>query len=152
MKNEEVVNQVISAIETKNWEHVEKHLTDDFSFSGTVAQPINKKQWVDFQRAIHTGLPDMKYNADKPTLKSDNKVSVKVKLTGTHTADMPAPLPGHKGIPVTGKKVQLPLEELEFTLKDDKISSLYVKPVPHGGVNGIVEQLEGVKMTQAEKK
>lgn len=141
MENLKVVSQVISDIEKKNWEGVEKNLTDDFTFSGAVPQPIGKKEWVSVHRAIQTGIPDLKMNLQKPTEKG-NKVTAKLKLTGTHTAEIPAPLPGMKSIPTTGRKVVLPEEDVEFTFQGDKISGLYVKPVPHGGVQGIIEQLK----------
>ena len=55
MKKEEIVQEVISALERKNWEKVEQQLTEDFTFSGSVPKPINKKDWVEVHRTIHNG-------------------------------------------------------------------------------------------------
>lgn len=140
MKQEEIVSEVFSALEKKNWDKVEMQLSEDFTFSGAVPKPISKKEWVGVQRALQTGLPDLKFNLKQVKAKGD-KVTAKVKLEGTHTSEMPSPMPGVKPIPRTGKKVALPEEELEFTFKGDKISNLHVKSVAHGGVNGILEQL-----------
>ena len=141
MKNEEIVNEVITALEKRNWENVEKKLTDNFTFSGAVPKPISKKEWVGVQRAIQSGIPDLKFNLRQVTTKGD-KVVAKVQLSGTHSADMPAPIPGAKAYPSTGKKIQMPEEEIEFTIVGDKISNLNVKPTPHGGVPGLLEQIE----------
>ena len=140
MKQEEIVNEVMSALEKRNWDKVEMQLSDDFTFSGAVPKPIGKKEWVGVHRALQTGIPDLKFNLRQVSLKGD-KVTAKVKLQGTHTVDMPPPMQGVKAIPITGKKIQLPEEELEFTFKGNKISNINVKPVPHGGVPGILEQL-----------
>ena len=144
MKQEEIVNEVFSALEKRNWEHVERKLADDFTFSGAVQKPISKKEWVGVQRAIQSGIPDLRFNLHQVVAKGD-KVMAKVKLSGTHSADMPAPIPGEKSYQKTGKRVELPEEELEFTISGDKISKLYVKPVPHGGVKGLLEQIANEK-------
>ncbi len=144
MENLKFVKEVISDLERRNWDKVENNLSNDFTFTGAVSQPINKKQWVGVHRALQTGMPDLKFNLQQVRVVGDNKVAAKVKLTGTHTAEMPATLPGTKPIPATGRKIALPEEDIEFTLKGDKISSLYVKPVDHGGVKGILDQLEAV--------
>lgn len=141
MKKEEIVQEVISALERKNWEKVEQQLTEDFTFSGSVPKPINKKDWVEVHRTIQSGIPDLKFNLHQVIAKGD-KVLAKVNLEGTHTVDMPAAkFMDAKSIPKTGKKLRLPEEELEFSFTGDKISNLSVKPVPHGGVRGIYEQL-----------
>ena len=145
MEKLKIVNEVITNLEKRNWENVENKLTNDFTFSGAVDKPIDKKQWVGVHKAIQAGIPDLKFNLQQMEQKGDNKITAKVKLTGTHTANMPSPLPGANSIPATGKRVSLPEEELEFTLNGDKISGLFVKPVPHGGVMGIIEQIQGVE-------
>jgi len=140
MKQEEIVNEVFSALEKKNWSKVEKQLSDDFTFSGALPKPITRTEWFGVQQALQSGVPDLRFNLHQVTVKGE-KVTAKVKLQGTHTAEMPSPLPGVKSIPKTNKKIELPVEELEFTFKGNKISKLYVKPVPHGGFHGILEQL-----------
>lgn len=141
MKKEEIVNEIFSALEKKNWDKVEQKLTEDFTFSGAVPKPISKKDWVGVHRAIQTGIPDLRFNLRKVSVKGD-KVIATVKLEGTHTIELP-PLTamGTKPIPPTGKKIQLPEEEIELTFAGDRISNLNVKPVPHGGVQGILEQI-----------
>src|SRR5258708_6184927 len=134
MKKEEIVNEVISALERKNWETLESRLADDFTYSGALPKPIQKRDFVGVQRALHSGMPDLKFNLHQVAAKGD-KIICKVKLEGTHSATLPPPMEGYKPIPSTGKKVTLPEEELEFTFSGEKISNLYVKPVPHGGVN-----------------
>ncbi len=143
MENIKIVNTVLSEMENKNWEKAESYLTEDFKFSGAVAEPLGRKEWVGVQKALQTGIPDLKFNLGHTVAKDKNKVTAKLKLTGTHTSELPSPMPGMKAIPTTGKKLALPEEEVEFTFEGSKISGLYVKPVAHGGMKGIIEQLAG---------
>jgi predicted ester cyclase len=145
MKHEQIVNDVISSLEKRNWERLNAQLADNFTFSGTVSQPLKKNEWVGVQRAIQSGMPDLRFNLHQVIAKGD-KVMAKVKLSGTHSKELPATPPvTNKPIPSTGKKVELPEEEVEFSFEGDKISKFYVKPVAHGGVNGILEQLNDRK-------
>lgn len=144
MDNLKLVNEVISDLEKRNWENVENKLTDNFKYSGAVPQPIDKKQWMNVQRSLQKGLPDLRLNLKQVELKGPNRVTGRLKLTGTHTGEMPAItfIPGAKSIAATGKKVTLPEELVEFTFEGDKISGLYVEPVAHGGVRGVIEQIQ----------
>ena len=141
MKKEEVLTQVISAVEGKSWETAERNLAEDFTFTGAVPRPLGKEEWIKVNQAIISGLPDLRYNLKQITQKGDDKLSAKVKLTGTHVYEMPSIFQGQKPIKSTGKKVELPEEEIEVTFKGDKISGLDVKPVSDGGVRGILTQL-----------
>jgi hypothetical protein len=141
MKNQEVLKEVITAIENKRWDTVEQKLTTDFTFSGSVPQPIDKKQWVNVHRALSTGIPDLRMNLHDVTPAGD-KVKAKVQLSGTHTATLPPTVPGSKSYPSTGSKVKLPVEEIEVSFNGDKISKFQVRPVAHGGVQGLIEQIE----------
>jgi predicted ester cyclase len=142
MKHEQIVTEVISALEKKNWGKVTEKLTDDFTFKGAMPKPLKRNEWVGVQRAIQSGMPDLRFNLHQVALKGD-KVVAKLTLSGTHTRELPStPMLTNNPIPSTGKKIQLPEEEVEFTFKGDKISELYVKPIEHGGVKGILEQME----------
>ncbi|MCC7233074.1 MAG: ester cyclase [Bacteroidia bacterium] len=140
MKQEEVVNQLANAIESKNWNKAEAQLTEDFQFSGAVPTPINKKEWLNVQRAIQTGIPDLKLNIRVTEAKGD-KVYAKASLAGTHTADMPVTIPGSHPATKTGKKIKMPEETLEFTIRGEKIAKIHVTPVANGGVPGLLEQV-----------
>jgi hypothetical protein len=141
MLYEEITRQVMTDLENKKWENVEKKLTDDFTFTGGAPKPISKKDWLQVHKALATGMPDLKMNLSNPVLKDGTQVEAHVKLSGTNTADLPPVLPGTASLPKTGKKVQLPEETVRFTFKGDKISNLHVTPVAHGGVQGVLEQL-----------
>lgn len=141
MKHKQIVSEVVQELEKRHWDTVSNQLADNFTFSGAVPTPINKQQWLGVHRAIQTGIPDLKFNLHDVTEKGD-KVIAKVQLSGTNSADMPAPIPGIKPvIPKTNKSIRLPEETLEFSFTGDKISGIYVKPVAHGGVSGVLEQL-----------
>ena len=62
MKHEELVTEVMSSLEKRNWSQVEKYLSDNFTFSGAVPKPVSKSEWVNVQRALQSGIPDLKFN------------------------------------------------------------------------------------------
>ena len=89
-------------------------------------------------------MPDFKFNYKIGDVR-DNIVETKVKLTGTHFKDMPAPAPGLHTIPATNKTLKMPEERVTFTIKDNKIDKLHLESVPGGGLPGVLKQL-GVTM------
>ena len=142
MENLKIVNQVIENLEKRNFDKVETYLTDNFTYGGSVPKTLDKKEWIGMQKTLQTGFPDLKLKVDQAVEKGKDKVIGKLIVSGTHSADLPSLLPGMKAIHTTGKKITMPAEEFEFTFSGDKVSALKMKPVSHGGVMGIVEQLQ----------
>lgn len=70
-----------------------------------------------------------------------------MRITGTHTKEMTAPIPGIKNIPATGKAVSMPEEEAYLTVKDGKIIRMELEKVPGGGLPGILKQI-GAKIPE----
>ncbi len=145
MKKEQVLTTTLSEMEQKHWDNAEKNLSEDFKFEGGTSQPMGKKEWIQVHRALQSGMPDLKFNLQDVIPKSEDKLAAKVKVTGTHTSMLPPVLQGSEPLEATGKKVELPKEEVEVTFSGDKISRVYVYPVEHGGVPGIIEQLTARK-------
>ncbi len=142
LKRQEVLNKVISGIEQQNWDKVERNLTDNFRYQGGVPRPLSKNEWIKVQRVLHAGMPDLRFHLHDVAPENDYKLKAKIKVTGTHTSELPPFTKGVKPLRATGKKIEMPDEEMEVVFSGDKIWSLNLKPAPHGGINGILEQLD----------
>src|SRR5438552_8953767 len=109
MNAQEVTQEVVNRIEAQDFDGALKLLTDDFTFSGAVPQPINGQQWIGVHRALGAAMPDLRMNYSGA---GDGNGSVKgtVQLSGTHTAELSVPIPGLPRVPATGKSIKLPTE------------------------------------------
>ncbi len=138
------IKEGLAAIEAGDFKKLDGMLADDYVMTGPVPQPVSKKEFIGLQSALHTAIPDWKFNPSD--FKEDgDKVTVNFQITGTQTGELSLPMPGLPKIPPSGKKVSLPKEQSTFTVKNGKLARLEVSSTPNGGLNGILSQL-GVKM------
>lgn len=135
-----VVQAFYAATEAGDMARIESYMTDDFTFSGPVPKPIGKTEYLALQGALLAAMPNWKLNAKNFKVQG-NKVTVTVQVTGTHTATLSSIRPGMSPIPASGKKIALPEERVNITVRDNKLASLEVGQVPGGGVPGILAQI-----------
>ncbi|MDR3609114.1 MAG: ester cyclase [Ignavibacteriaceae bacterium] len=140
MENTKIVEELFQSIEKNDFTRAESLLSKDFKITGIGPEGLGAKEFLGVHKAFNKGMPDFKFNY-KIGSESQNIVEAKVKLTGTHTKEMPGPIPGIHTIPATNKSLRMPEEKVKVTLKDGKIVNLYVENVPGGGVPGILKQL-----------
>jgi predicted ester cyclase len=141
MKPTDILREHWKAIEEKNFDKARTFLSEDFTFSGPVPNPIGTKDYIDVHRSLLQGIPDWRFNANIVGEQQD-KVAAKVRVTGTHTANLSLPFLGDTGtIRPTGKKLALPEEKVEVVIKGDKISRMTVEHVSGGGVPGLLNQM-----------
>lgn len=140
MKPSEVVIAFMTAIEAENYSTAESLISDKMEVYGVSPLPLGKKEYLGVHRALSSGLPDFKFNY-KVTKEEGNTVYVTVHLTGTHTREMQAPVPGMNNIPATGKSVNMPEEPSKVTVAGDQVVRIDLQPVPGGGVPGLLKQI-----------
>ena len=140
MEQDKVVERFFKSIEKNDFKAAESCLTSNFKVTGVGPEPLGAKEYLGVHKAFNTGMPDFKFNYKIGDVR-DNIVETKVKLTGTHFKDMPAPIPGLHNIPATNKTVRMPEERVTFTIKDNKIDKLHLESVPGGGLPGVLKQL-----------
>lgn len=133
--------KVFELIEAKDTQAAMDLLTDDFTFSGPVPEPINGQQWLGLQSKLSDAFPDFSFNLQEGAHQHGDAVHCVVKLSGTHEAELDLSPMGMPVVPATGKSFQLPEEAMFVTVVGDKISSVKSDPVPGGGVKGILSQL-----------
>ena len=59
----DTIKAVFEAMETKDFDKMAAMVSDDFTFSGPIPEPVGKEKWVGLQRALLNGFPDWKFNA-----------------------------------------------------------------------------------------
>jgi hypothetical protein len=139
----DVLKQVMAAVEAGDFAKVDKMTAADFVFEGPVPEPVGKAQWLGLQQALGVAIPDWKFNPTGMTEDGDT-VHVTFAITGTHTGTLNLPmLPGP--VAATGKKISLPSEPSDFTVKNGMLTHIMVHTGPGGGVTGILQQI-GVPM------
>jgi hypothetical protein len=146
MVNTRVVEDFLTAIERNDFTRAETYLSNDFTVTGVAPEALTAKEYLDVHKALGKGMPDLIFNY-KILRDRNNVVDLKVKITGTHSKEMPAPLPGMTNIPATNKFVRMPEESMKFTVKDKKLTTLHLDKVTGGGLTGILKQI-GVEIPE----
>ncbi|MEJ2635584.1 MAG: ester cyclase [Calditrichia bacterium] len=149
MKASEVVSKLISAIESEDYSAAEKLINKSGAVTGVGPNPISLDEFLNVHRALSSGLPDFRFN-HKIITEDGNRVMATVHLTGTHSREMKAPLPGMRNIPATNRQVKMPEEHIQIWVDKDKISKIELEKVEGGGLPGILKQL-GVEMPKQAK-
>ncbi|MDP4116438.1 MAG: ester cyclase [Bacteroidota bacterium] len=147
MENTRIVEDFLQAIERNDFTKAETYLARDFKVTGVAPDPLGANEFLGLHRAFNKGMPDFRFNY-KIGKDKNNVVDLKVRLTGTHTKEMPAPIPGLHNITATNKSIKMPEEPIRVTIKDKKITTLHLEQVTGGGLTGLLKQI-GVEMPEA---
>jgi hypothetical protein len=140
MENDKIVEEYFNAIERSDFAKAESYCTKDLKVTGVSPEPLSLTQFLGVHKAFNKGMPDFRFNYKIGSV-SQNIVETKVKLSGTHTKEIPSPIPGVNNIPPTNKSVRMPEEKVRFTFKDNKISGIVLEKVAGGGLPGVLKQL-----------
>lgn len=143
----EMANKLFQAIEAKDTTTAANYLSDDFTFSGPVPEPISGREWMAMHDGLSIAFPDWKFNA-VDLHEEGSKVHGALQITGTHKGELDLSTLGMPNVPATGKAIKLPREEITLTVSNGKFTSLTTPPTDGGGVMGILSQL-GVKVPVA---
>lgn len=146
-KPSDIVLECLHALEEKDYDRASQFLSNDFVFLGVTPEPIKSKDFINVHRHLFQAIPDWRFNFN--VIKEDqNEVNGKVHITGTQSRDLTLPmLPNLGTVHATGKKISLPEEKVQISVKGNKISRFTVERVPNGGVMGILQQI-GVDVHQ----
>jgi predicted ester cyclase len=140
MNELELSKKLLSLIEAKDRASALKLLSDDFTFSGPVPEPISGPMWLGMNEKLSTAFPDWSFNVSD--LKSDGSiVRLAVQISGTHKGELDLSAMGLPKVPATGKKIHLPREEAELKIEGGKVKYFKTGSNPEAGVSGILKQL-----------
>jgi hypothetical protein len=139
MDGTHLVAAAMAAVEAWDMRAVADCLTDDFTYSGS-GRVMNKREFVAVQSALCISLPDFHFNAAK-IHQQGNRVIATVRITGTHLNDLDLSPLGLPVIPATGIYCQLPAEQVEYILVNNKITRITAANTPGRGIPGLLAQL-----------
>ena len=142
----EIVAAFMTALESKEFGTAGGYLSDDFVFSGSTPQPLNKGGFITTMSGLASGIPNLSYHFrdihDIPGQQwQEERVEATIQMTGTQTEGFVLPPLSLPPIPQMGKSVSLPQEHWRFAVRGDKIAMLTTDRVPGGGITGLLGQL-----------
>ncbi|MHA1984229.1 MAG: ester cyclase [Candidatus Hodarchaeales archaeon] len=135
---EELLKKFFEAAEANDFSKVENMVTDSFTFSGPVPEPLGKQGYLAFLKGNSVAFSEFRYNHSNFSESCDN-CTCRVQVSGKHTGELA--IPGMNPIPATNKDFKLPGETVTATFIGEKISKFASDPHPEGGVKVIIKQL-----------
>jgi len=142
MTNIEIANLALDCCESiDKLKNINQYLADNLEFSGPAPDTLNKGQFVEMMSGILRGVANFRFNRKQAREQGNNLVIIPVQITGTHNATLNLPIQGLKPIQATNKQIKLPQEEIHITIKENRITQIYVPKVPGGGIEGLLQQI-----------
>ena len=136
----ELAEKLLSYIEVGDRASALKLLSDDFTFSGPVPEPISGAMWLGLTEKLTKAFPDWAYNVSDLKAEGDI-VHLTAQITGTHKGELDLSDMGLPKVPATGKKIRLPRDEVELKIEGGKVKYFKTSPNPEAGVTGVLKQL-----------
>ncbi len=132
------------AMQFFNVEKTRARITPDTMVSGGVLpQPVPATEALKIVSGLAAAMPDIKTDVTQLTV-NGNQATVKLRWSGTQTAQLSLPVPGMPTVPASGKKVSV-MDGFVLTIEGDKVSRMVVESPADGGIPGALAQM-GVKM------
>jgi predicted ester cyclase len=134
---------MMDSIQKGDFESTKTMLADDFQFSGSIPDPINKETWLGMSVNLKAAFPDINYHFKVIGTQGDIVRST-TQLSGTHSGSFNLTDINMGIIPATNKTFSSKPEKTKVTVKENKITSWVVEPTDGAGLKAILGQL-GVK-------
>lgn len=143
MNKRETVQVLMDSIQKGEFELAKSMLADDFQFSGSVPEPLNKDAWLEMSMNLKSAFPDLNYHfkmigTDGDVVRSTTQIS------GTQTGTLNLVNMNMGSTPATNKSVSAKTAKTRITIKQDKITLWAVEPTEGADLTDILSQL-GVK-------
>ena len=113
MNESELAKKLLSLIEAKDRAAAQRLLSDDFTFSGPVPEPISGPMWLGMHEKLGVAFPDWAFNPSDMRVEGDI-VHVTMHITGTHQGELDLSELGLPKVPATGRRIKLPGEKGEL--------------------------------------
>lgn len=136
----EATKKLFALIESRETGAAAELLSDDFTFSGPVPDPINSAAWLGLHDRLNDAFSDFSFNL-RDAQQVGDAAQVTLQLSGTHSSELDLSALDMPNVPTTGKSFELPPESTTVTIEGEKITSIRVAAVEGGGVMGILSQL-----------
>ncbi len=133
------VKRMIACLEKKDVDQAATFMHDDFQCNGPMSDPLNKAQFLGLMKALFSALPDWSFHP-RELKEHDDAVAFKVQISATHGGMLAGIFPGMAPFAATGKKISLPQEQVDCTVKDGKVFTVKVDS-KGGWVGEVLAQL-----------
>jgi SnoaL-like domain len=140
MSNSDVARHAIDLLESQDFDGAAALMTDDFTFEGPVAEPVDREGFIGLSRAMAAAFPDWTFQARDFRERGDT-VTATVNVGGTQTGTLSLPFLGLPDVAPTGSASATRTRPSQMTVRDGKLAGLRVDPVAGGGVPGILSGL-----------
>ena len=136
----DTVKNFVGALESNSLDEAQGFLSDDFIFSGWTPRPLDKKGFLSLITGLKEGIPGLIFNLHN-VAERDEGVTGTMQVTGYQTDSFLIPAMGTPVIPQTANSISLPAEDVTFIVNKGKITSMNIRSVEGGGINGLFNQL-----------
>jgi hypothetical protein len=140
----EIVRMFMSALETSEWENASQYMADHFLMSGWTPRALNKNDFLAIIKGLKEGIPGLIFNLHN-VQEDDGVVNGTIKMTGYQSDSFILPPLGLPPIPQMAASINMPTEDVTYTLEQQQITTMAVHAGPDGGIRGLLRQL-GVEM------
>ena len=140
MTNVEVVLAATVAMERGDFDSARGMMTDDFTFSGPVPEPVDRESFLGLMRGLIAGLPDWSFGM-RDLREDGDVVHGLAHVSGTHIGTISLPFLGIPDLPATGRHAENADEPVTMTVRGGKLAGIHADVGPDGGVAGILRQL-----------
>ena len=140
MNKREIVQAFLDSVQKGDFESARSMLADDFQFSGSLPEPIDRDAWLEMSSSLKSAFPDLDYHF-KVIGTEGNVVRAISQLSGTHTGFFDLTTMNMGMLPPTAKVFSARPEKTKITVKENKISSWAVDPADGAGLKAILGQL-----------
>ena len=140
MNKREIVQALMDSVQKGDFVNAKSMLADDFQFSGSVPEPINKEAWLGMSASLKAAFPDLDYHFKVIGAEGD-VVKSTTQLSGTHNGSFDLTGMNMGVIHATNKAFSAKLEKTKVTVKENKIASWVVEPTEGAGLKAILGQL-----------
>jgi ketosteroid isomerase-like protein len=140
-ESKKFVNEVFSYLAAGDARQAETCIADDFKAT-ILNNPVDKTQYISAFTSLKKGIPDLSIRLhDIEEMGDGSKVYAWLDLSGTHSAEIPASVPGFTRLSPSGKKVTAENVRLEISMRDHKISEIKSVEKGRGVFNEVFSQL-----------
>jgi predicted ester cyclase len=140
MNELDIAKKLASYIERRDWDSARNLLSNDFTFSGPVPEPMNGAEWIGMHEKLGAAFPDWAFNLSDIRVEGDI-VHATMHITGTHRGELDLSDLGLPKVAATQIKIKLPAEKVEAKIEGGKVRYLRVAAIPEAGIYGVLKQL-----------
>lgn len=141
----DIVTAFMQALETKDFQAASDLLPDTFYFSGSMAQPFSRDQFINFFRELSAGMPNLSLHPrdvrEVEASDEGNRVDATIQITGRQENAINLYMLSLPIIPQLARSVSLSPEQWQFVVRNGLIATIDAAPTAGAGVTELLHQL-----------